>query len=222
MYIVFRRYKFSGYEDDIDDLKTVIRQLRKDGFTPFCLFGHSRGANDVLIYSSLFAKNEIDSVEGRSEIGECDTELEYREKGDSRESAAGLLQRSVTPTSITTTSSSTLLEELSAKTESLTLEKAGVILSEKEVEKEVVILKPSEVELDDDFHLLDARKLMIVVAAPRFNMPKMLTTLFSEEQIQLLSGYKPRIQMRERTIWRLIIIIYLEAYIFINSKILSH
>ena len=176
----------------MDDLKTVIRHLKKDGFTPFCLFGHSRGANDVLIYSSKFTKSEVNSAEvdyvNTSEVDDTSIKLDansdIREKGDSRESAAGL--RSVTPTSITTTSSSTLLEGLTAKTESLTLEKAGVILSEKEAEEGVVILKPSEIELDDDSHLLDARKLMIVVAAPRFNMPKMLTTLFSEEQIELL------------------------------------
>jgi predicted alpha/beta-fold hydrolase len=50
------RYKFSGYNDDIDDLKCVISQLKNDGYTPFCLFGHSRGANDVLLYASEHMK----------------------------------------------------------------------------------------------------------------------------------------------------------------------
>jgi alpha-beta hydrolase superfamily lysophospholipase len=48
------RYKFSGYEDDVDDLKAVVAALKMDGYTPWCLFGHSRGANDVLIYADRF------------------------------------------------------------------------------------------------------------------------------------------------------------------------
>ncbi|KAJ1419351.1 Alpha/Beta hydrolase protein [Ochromonadaceae sp. CCMP2298] len=49
------RYKFSGYEDDVDDLMAVVAALKMDGYTPWCLFGHSRGANDVLIYADRFS-----------------------------------------------------------------------------------------------------------------------------------------------------------------------
>jgi alpha-beta hydrolase superfamily lysophospholipase len=46
------RYRFSGFEDDVDDLTFVLKQLKKDGYAPWALVGHSRGANDVLLASS--------------------------------------------------------------------------------------------------------------------------------------------------------------------------
>lgn len=46
------RYRFSGFEDDLDDLGVVVRQLRRDGMQPWLLLGHSRGANDVLLFAS--------------------------------------------------------------------------------------------------------------------------------------------------------------------------
>lgn len=48
------RYKFSGFEDDLDDMKCVISHLKKEGYEPWCLLGHSRGANDALIYASRY------------------------------------------------------------------------------------------------------------------------------------------------------------------------
>lgn len=43
------RYRFSGFADDIDDLRVVLARLKSLGYAPWCLVGHSRGANDVLI-----------------------------------------------------------------------------------------------------------------------------------------------------------------------------
>lgn len=100
------RYKFSGYADDLDDLECVVRHLKKNDFIPFCLFGHSRGANGALLYAS----------------------------------------------------SRLLKDQHSNNTHT------------------------------DEEHvaLLDPTKFCCVVAAPRFNMPMMLTSLFSQEQIDLL------------------------------------
>jgi alpha-beta hydrolase superfamily lysophospholipase len=57
------RYKFSGYEDDVDDLKAVVAALKMDGYTPWCLFGHSRGANDMLLYAERFGRGAGESEE---------------------------------------------------------------------------------------------------------------------------------------------------------------
>jgi pimeloyl-ACP methyl ester carboxylesterase len=43
------RYRFSGFADDCDDLLVVLRALKADGLRPWCLVGHSRGANGVLL-----------------------------------------------------------------------------------------------------------------------------------------------------------------------------
>ena len=195
----------------MDDLKTVITQLRKDGFTPFCLFGHSRGANDVLIYSSKFCKNGAIGKDSNEEGADSvllnqNGDNNEIKKGENEEMKINLklpktteemkLEKTEnkneikTPTSITTTSSSALLSELNNDMNNkLNFDKVAIILSEKEIEKEIVILKEnqSDDQNDESLHELDAEKLLIVVAAPRFDMPKMLTTLFSEEQISKLS-----------------------------------
>jgi hypothetical protein len=121
------RYKFSGYSDDIDDLECVIRTLRMEGYTPFCLFGHSRGANDVLLYASTR------HIQADKAAGEHD----HHHRVQSATSVADI---------------STELQEIS----------------------------------NSDSHLLDPSILSVVVAAPRFNMPNMLTTLFAPEKIALL------------------------------------
>lgn len=56
------RYKFSGYEDDVDDLKSVVSALTLDGFQVWGLVGHSRGSNDALIFSSRYLKPENDEL----------------------------------------------------------------------------------------------------------------------------------------------------------------
>lgn len=43
------RYRFSGFLDDVDDLLVVLRHLKADGYAPWCLVGHSRGANVALL-----------------------------------------------------------------------------------------------------------------------------------------------------------------------------
>ena len=48
------RYRFSGFEDDIDDMKNVIKALKNEGYGVWALLGHSRGANDALIYASRY------------------------------------------------------------------------------------------------------------------------------------------------------------------------
>jgi hypothetical protein len=160
-------------------MKTVIMQLRKDGFSPFCLFGHSRGANNVLIYSSKFT-TAAKSIEN----SESSTSIVDENKGDSRESAVKTGFRPMTPTTIATIASSSQLSEITETISNFNFEK-GDIIAQTEVENKVEILKESAT-LSDTSHLLDAEKLMIVVAAPRFNMPKMVTTLFTSEQIALL------------------------------------
>ncbi|RYG44732.1 alpha/beta fold hydrolase, partial [archaeon] len=49
------RYRFSGFEDDVDDLHEVLHALRTAGHVPWLLLGHSRGANDVLMYAGRHA-----------------------------------------------------------------------------------------------------------------------------------------------------------------------
>ena len=198
----------------MDDLKTVITQLRKDGFMPFCLFGHSRGANDVLIYSSKFCKNGNGAMDGSKEDVKNENGLASVNGNEILKANNDEVEKEVnpgikltlnlklpktteemklekderglkTPTSITTTSSSALLSELSSTMNKMNFDKVAV-LSESEVEKQVVILEESKFENDDNWHILDDEKLVIVVAAPRFNMPKMLTTLFTVEQIEKL------------------------------------
>jgi len=46
------RYKFSGYNDDLSDLECVVQSLVQAGFQICGIFGHSRGANDALLYAS--------------------------------------------------------------------------------------------------------------------------------------------------------------------------
>lgn len=46
------RYKFSGYNDDLNDLECVVQSLVQAGFQICGIFGHSRGANDALLYAS--------------------------------------------------------------------------------------------------------------------------------------------------------------------------
>ena len=242
-------------------MKSVINKLKSDGFTPFCLFGHSRGANDVLLYSSKFSnsattssemktkkiindsrESKIDNIENdmikldiKMKMNEIESQMENELKIEINKNENFLklpknLQEisnekekekenliSTTPRTITTLSSSSLLSDLNndfsndidvnmnyqnmklndniAYVEiekenknvlifNEKLEISGNILSlevEKEVEKEVEIGEDSRSD-----YLLDSDKLMIVVAAPRFNMPKMLTTLFSQDQIDLL------------------------------------
>jgi hypothetical protein len=111
---------------------------------------------------------------------------EVENKGDSRESAVKTGFRPMTPTTIATISSSSQLSEITEKISTFNFEK-GDIITQTEVEKEVEILKESAMSsLSDTCHYIDADKLMVIVAAPRYNMPKMLTTLFSTEQIALL------------------------------------
>lgn len=98
------RYKFSGYADDVDDLKCVILSLQNEGFEVFCLVGHSRGANDVMLLAAEESANIIHA------------------KDDS-------------------------------------------------------FIRP---------HLFDVHKFALVAAAPRFHMPRMLYTLFAEDQIAQL------------------------------------
>lgn len=101
------RYRFSGYADDVDDLKHVILSLQNEGFEIFCLVGHSRGANDIMLLAAEESTNIIHA------------------KDDS-------------------------------------------------------LVRP---------HLFDISKLALVAAAPRFNMPRMLYTLFSEDQIAQLDTH---------------------------------
>ena len=48
------RYRFCGFDDDIDDMMCVVRALKSAGYEPWGLIGHSRGANDALIYASRY------------------------------------------------------------------------------------------------------------------------------------------------------------------------
>ena len=53
------RYRFSGFDDDIDDMRYVVRALKKAGYEVWALIGHSRGANDALIYASRYYHSSI-------------------------------------------------------------------------------------------------------------------------------------------------------------------
>ena len=124
------RYKFSGYKDDLDDMECAIAQLKRSGYTPFCLFGHSRGANDALLYAS--------------------TRL-VRDGAD------------------------TLPDTVFARVEALSV--ADAPSSSTTV---------AAVPRGDDI-LLNPAQLCVVCAAPRFQMPNMLPTLFAEEKVALLA-----------------------------------
>ena len=234
-------------------MKSVINKLKSDGFTPFCLFGHSRGANDVLLYSSKFSnsattssetnikkiitdsreskidniekdmikleikKNEIESpMENglKIEINKNENFLKLPKNSQeisNEKEKENLI--STTPRTITTLSSSSLLSDLNndfnnnidsnmnhqnfklndniAYVEPENENKNVMIFNEKlKISGNILsLVVEKEVEKGEDSrndYLLDSNKLMIVVAAPRFNMPKMLTTLFSQDQIDLL------------------------------------
>ena len=60
------RYRFSGFEDDIDDMRNVVRTLTREGFEVWGLVGHSRGANDALIYASRY---HTSGIQGSSSLG---------------------------------------------------------------------------------------------------------------------------------------------------------
>lgn len=124
------RYKFSGYKDDLDDMEVAMAQLKAAGYTPFCLFGHSRGANDALLYASTRIAADDDRACAETVFASLSA------LSISGEGSADAATAPATPTS-------------------------------------------------DDV-LLNPAKLAIVVAAPRFNMPNMLTTLFPPEKISLL------------------------------------
>lgn len=101
------RYKYSGYQDDLEDLKDVICSLKLDGYIPWCLFGHSRGANDILIYCSQYHNIMVNN--------NCE----------------------------------------------------------------------SNNHID---HLLDANKIALIAAAPRFNMKNMSRTIFSDDQLNTIQS----------------------------------
>jgi pimeloyl-ACP methyl ester carboxylesterase len=159
------RYRFSGYKDDVDDLECVIRQLRVEGFTPFCLFGHSRGANDALIYASTrhlallksveeVSANSVDPIEGEAVFNMSRINEEVQ--------------------NITSRSDSDHDHD-----------------HDRDQDRDEPVLDRCCGhnycgEEKCNLHLLDPSKLSVVVAAPRFHMPNMLTTLFPEEKIALL------------------------------------
>lgn len=123
------RYRYSGYIDDIDDLKDVIVSLKNDGYLPWCLFGHSRGANDVLLYSSRYCCNRSSTINNlmNSNIKSADDS-----NGDSSSSSISSYD-----------------------------------------------------------YLLDENKIVIIVAAPRYDMKKMSSTIFNIEQLDEINinGY---------------------------------
>ncbi|RKO83036.1 Alpha/Beta hydrolase protein, partial [Blyttiomyces helicus] len=45
------KFTYDGYSSDADDIKTIIAHLRSRNWKPLALMGHSRGANDILLYA---------------------------------------------------------------------------------------------------------------------------------------------------------------------------
>jgi pimeloyl-ACP methyl ester carboxylesterase len=163
------RYRYSGYEDDVHDLEAVIAQLRTDGYTPWCLLGHSRGSNDVLLYaakhchdslsSGLVCSNTIDSIntaysscaslehltlldQDQAQV-QAQAQDEAGESKSSNESNTG----AATPPALTSTSTSSTSNPAHAH------------------------------------HKIACDALVLVVAAPRFDMKCMAPTIFSAEQL---------------------------------------
>ena len=249
-------------------MKSVINKLKSDGFTPFCLFGHSRGANDVLLYASKFSnsasndesnskkiindsrESKIDTIENKIindielEINDNKNslkigmnneniiklpknlqEIENEKEVELRQNQKNLI--STTPRTITSLSSSSLLSDLNLNDNieinanmrsSLDLnelfvsnmnnnesdnnnndndndnnEECNKILTQKQIDINMKKEIRNEIKIEGDKDVdsrvnynLDSDKLMIVVAAPRYNMPKMLSTLFTLEQIAQL------------------------------------
>ena len=242
--------------------------MKSDGFTPFCLFGHSRGANDVLLYASKFSnsasndesnskkiindsrESKIDTIENKIindielEINDNKNslkigmnneniiklpknlqEIENEKEVELRQNQKNLI--STTPRTITSLSSSSLLSDLNLNDNieinanmrsSLDLselfvsnmnnndsdnnnndndndnnEECNKILTQKQIDINMKKEIRNEIKIEGDKEVdsrvnynLDSDKLMIVVAAPRYNMPKMLSTLFTLEQIAQL------------------------------------
>jgi pimeloyl-ACP methyl ester carboxylesterase len=46
------RYRFCGFDDDVDDIMAAVACLARVGLVSWCVLGHSRGANDVLMYAA--------------------------------------------------------------------------------------------------------------------------------------------------------------------------
>jgi pimeloyl-ACP methyl ester carboxylesterase len=123
------RYRFSGYKDDLDDMEVAVAQLQRSGYTPFCLFGHSRGANDALLYASTRLARGADG------------------------------------------NANAVPDNVFARLGALSVSDAPSCAS-----------PPSPADI-----LLNPAQLCLVCAAPRFNMPNMLPTLFAAEKVALLA-----------------------------------
>eukprot|EP01038_Epipyxis_sp_PR26KG_P017720 gene17720-24691_t len=155
------RYRFSGYEDDLDDIRVLIKSLKQLGFTPWCLFGHSRGANDALLYAAKYS-----NVDNSNADNELFDNMNLKETNNEKTSF------SMTPS----------VEELALQIENSTIFK---INSSKEI---ISTNTNNVVAVDNEYHhFLDSSKLTIVCAAPRFDMKKMSTTLFTTDQLEQIS-----------------------------------
>jgi pimeloyl-ACP methyl ester carboxylesterase len=128
--------------------------LKAAGYTPFCLFGHSRGANNALLYASTRSANDDDRACAETVFASLNA---LSISGDSSASAS------------TTTAAGGAATGDSATGSDSTAAASAVSVS-------------------DDV-LLNPTKLAIVVAAPRFHMPNMLTTLFPPEKVSLLEEH---------------------------------
>ena len=221
------RYKFSGYNDDINDMEYVISYLQKSGFQPFCLFGHSRGANDALIYASTRLKQTIhvpglfcgnldrNYVENGSGV-DCAADQKLTIT-DSSDTLLGLISTEDTVTttddtssmlshakydrslesldsfanmaisSPTMTSTPLTTAPLSALSSDRTIP-SSTSASNQTISQDSTIDNTTKYEdhSNDTSFLLDASKLVIVVAAPRFFMPRMLTSIFPQDKTCLL------------------------------------
>ena len=123
------RYKFSGYNDDLNDLDCVIRNLVQTGFTicgiiythlrphthlsiempsnnslttlvhPTGIFGHSRGANDALLYAS--SRLLQDGISGGDDNRACANTV-FQQMNSQATTAAAASSSSGTSTSLYT------------------------------------------------------------------------------------------------------------------------
>lgn len=118
----------------------------QDGFTPFVLFGHSRGSNDALIYAST----RLQQLTGNS------SSLLLAADGGNSASTVAAAHNGGESSSSSSSSAAAAASHSSAMDSECTL------------------------------HLLDADKLAVVVAAPRFDMKRMPQCIFNAEQLALL------------------------------------
>jgi len=64
------KFSIGGFKSEVDQIKTVVDWARNSGYIPLALIGHSKGANEVLMYSVVHGDVPLTvSIAGRVDMG---------------------------------------------------------------------------------------------------------------------------------------------------------